>query len=74
LVLCDSCCEEAKKNAALKTSAAAPKTRPKLQTEYQKYFCDRCNYSFRADKEKVGITCRLSCPYCGRGDHLHPQK
>lgn len=32
-------------------------------------YCDRCNYTFRLNKEKA-TSYTLRCPYCGQGDRL----
>lgn len=38
--------------------------------DYLKYRCIRCNYFFKIDTSKVGITCNLCCPYCGKADKV----
>ncbi len=32
--------------------------------------CVRCDYTFAVDPEKVGVSFKLRCPYCGRDDRL----
>ena len=38
--------------------------------DYSQYRCIRCNYFFKVDHSKVGITTRMCCPYCGRADKI----
>ncbi len=43
-------------------------------TTHKNLFCARCNFTFKVDKEKVGLLHRLSCPYCGKSDKLQVAK
>ncbi|HIH11197.1 TPA: hypothetical protein HA241_03340 [Candidatus Woesearchaeota archaeon] len=74
LVLCDNCCEEVKKRALPSNqknmSAKTAKVSLSSTSEYSHYNCTRCNYNFRADKNKAGVTHNLCCPYCGKSDRL----
>ncbi len=36
----------------------------------QKMECLRCNCTFKADLQKIGLSYNLLCPYCGREDQL----
>ncbi|MBI4980090.1 hypothetical protein HZC30_00865 [Candidatus Woesearchaeota archaeon] len=38
--------------------------------DYAKYTCTKCNYVFKVDRSKAGITYGVKCPYCGRVDKL----
>lgn len=83
--LCTECGELFKKRGKPKEEAAArsstakgaPKaTAPKNATEPQKsaskeaLVCLRCNYKFKADLDKAGVSYNLVCPYCGRKDQI----
>lgn len=67
-LVCVNCCEELKKASAgniptdLKAKGPAP--------ELMKYNCTRCNYNFKADNSRAGLTYNLHCPYCGKVDRL----
>lgn len=41
---------------------------------HKNLFCARCNFTFKVDKEKVGLLHRLNCPYCGKSDKLQVAK
>ena len=43
---------------------------PEFPAEHLSYFCTRCNYSFRVDKAKAGVTHNLLCPFCGKAERL----
>ncbi len=43
---------------------------PLPEPEYAKYKCMRCNYNFKADLAKVGVTYNLVCPSCGRAEKV----
>lgn len=36
----------------------------------QKMTCLRCNCTFKADLQTIGLSFNLLCPYCGREDQL----
>ena len=73
-VVCDNCCEELKlKNKEVDKSLSS-KTETLPTPEYGTFFCTRCNYTFRLDKTKVGLTHNIQCPYCGKTDRLKAQK
>lgn len=38
--------------------------------DYANYTCTKCNYVFKVDRSKAGITYGVKCPYCGRTDKL----
>ncbi|MBI4983486.1 hypothetical protein HZC32_02480 [Candidatus Woesearchaeota archaeon] len=42
--------------------------------EYAQYICTHCDYVFRVDRAKAGITYGVKCPYCGRPDKLRLHK
>ncbi|HLD72007.1 MAG TPA: hypothetical protein VJA23_00325 [Candidatus Nanoarchaeia archaeon] len=43
---------------------------PLPDPEYAKYKCMRCNYNFKADIAKAGLTYNLVCPNCGRAEKI----
>ncbi len=77
---CAGCCTELKQSYGAKPAAKRPfavkaKTIGKsnvaeVSPVRQPFVCRRCNYRFRADLEKAGISYNLKCPYCGRADEL----
>ena len=69
LLVCENCCEELKKVAA-KELPLESKIAPLLPPELSKYMCRRCDYSFKVDLNKAGVTYNLHCPYCGKNDQL----
>lgn len=72
LVLCESCCNEAKKQASGHVvGSRVPKLAP---AEIVMYKCTRCNYVFKADSSKAGVTYNLNCPYCGKNDRLEKKR
>ncbi len=72
LLLCPNCCEELKK--ASLGEIAGSKTKTLSPPNFRGYFCTRCNYNFRADRSKAGVTYNLHCPYCGKTDRLEKKK
>ncbi len=42
--------------------------------DYSQYRCIRCNYFFKVDHSKIGVTTRMFCPYCGRADKIEIAK
>ena len=68
-----NCCEELKKASAGQIKAEV-KTRDLGPASFIKYNCTRCNYNFKADDSKAGLTYNLHCPYCGKEDRLHKTK
>ena len=70
LLVCDKCCEELKEAAKPKTSIINSRIAPLPHPEYASYRCMRCDYAFRVDRAKAGITHNLHCPYCGHSDRL----
>ncbi len=46
------------------------RTVPLPTPDYAKYTCVKCNYVFRVDRVKAGVTYGVKCPYCGRSDKL----
>lgn len=72
LLVCEPCCGELKKATA--GEIVTSKTKNLSAPSFLGYFCNRCNYNFRADKNKAGVTCNLSCPYCGKNDSLEIRK
>lgn len=69
-LVCTNCCEELKKASAGQISAAEIKTKALEPASFVKYSCTRCNYNFKADNSKAGLTYNLHCPYCGKIDRL----
>src|SRR3989338_9599428 len=69
LLVCDKCCDELKKMAARETKFDS-KVEPLLPPQLSKYLCRRCDYSFKVDINKAGLTYNLHCPYCGKADQL----
>ncbi|MBU1112223.1 MAG: hypothetical protein ABIG93_02155 [archaeon] len=72
LLVCESCCDELKK--AGKGTLVSSKIKPLPPPDYVSYFCSRCNYNFKIDLSKTGITTNLNCPYCGRLDRLEKRR
>lgn len=35
-------------------------------------FCTRCNYTFKIDQDRAGVSYNIACPYCGKSDRLNP--
>ncbi len=71
LLLCDPCCTEVK----LKSSGnLATSVKGLAPSEFINYLCTRCNYRFKADKSRAGVTYNLNCPYCGKNDKLEKRK
>ncbi len=67
ILLCEKCGQELKKKSIPKVSQ---KISPLPKPDLVKYFCNRCKYSFQADKGKAGLLYNLHCPYCGKPDRL----
>ena|SRR3989344_1574943 len=74
LVVCGPCSEELKKNIKDKNPTLSSKIASLPIPEYTVFLCTRCNYNFRVDKAKVGLTYNLHCPYCGKPDRLKAQR
>ena len=55
-------------------SSSSQRIVPLPAPEYSKYVCTKCNYVFRVDRVKAGITYGVKCPYCGRNDKLRLYK
>ena len=53
-----------KKNVSQRTIGSLP------APEYLRYRCTRCNYLFKVDNSKIGVTTNLHCPYCGKADRI----
>lgn len=70
LVVCEPCCDELKTTITQKNPNIASRVQPLLPPEYSTIFCGRCDYTFRIDRNKAGITYNLKCPYCGKQDKL----
>ncbi len=82
--LCRECGAQFKKRASLnagstsakEASPTATKTRPAKEQQKdlpkEQLVCIRCNYKFKADLDKAGVSYNLVCPYCGRKDQLRP--
>ncbi|HIG93430.1 TPA: hypothetical protein HA242_02890 [Candidatus Woesearchaeota archaeon] len=70
ILVCENCCEELKEAAKPKTMITNSRIAPLPKPEYSNYQCLRCNYSFRVDRSKAGISHNLHCPYCGLPDRL----
>ncbi len=73
LVVCEKCCDDLKKLNKETNSALTSKTTELPSPEYGTFFCIRCNYTFRVDKAKAGLTHNLQCPYCGKTDRIKAQ-
>ncbi len=89
-LLCIECGEQFKKRASPNFGASSAKSAAEAKTaaakaplakEQQKkdqlkehLVCLRCNYKFKADLDKAGVSYNLVCPYCGREDQLRMQK
>ncbi len=63
------------KSAPSAAKTAAPKTalaKEQQQKDQLKepLICIRCNYKFKADLDKAGVSYNLVCPYCGRKDQI----
>ncbi len=86
--LCTECGEQFKKRASPNAGAsqargapAAAKTseqksaqtkEPQKAQPKEALVCLRCNYKFKADLDKAGVSYNLVCPYCGRKDQIRP--
>ncbi|MBI2669257.1 hypothetical protein HYX14_05430 [Candidatus Woesearchaeota archaeon] len=68
ILVCENCCEDLKR--ATKAPALQSKVKNLPQAEYKSFSCSRCDYDFRIDKAKAGITHNIMCPYCGQSDRL----
>ncbi len=73
-LVCVTCCEELKKAVAGQLPTTDLKAKNIMPAALMKYNCIRCNYNFRADTAKAGVTYNLHCPYCGKSDKLQPLK
>ena len=74
ILVCDACCEELKQRGKDKEPVQNSKANSVPTITYTTYTCTRCNYSFRADKNKAGVIHNLMCPYCGKPDRLEKPK
>jgi DNA-directed RNA polymerase subunit RPC12/RpoP len=74
LVVCEKCCEDLKLKTKEADKALSSKIESLPNPEYGTFFCTRCNYTFRIDKTKAGLTHNIQCPYCGKTDRLKAQK
>lgn len=84
--LCKECGEQFKKRASPRTGASSVKSVPAVKAAESKasqakeqqqkamqkeaLVCLHCNYKFKADMDKAGVSYNLRCPYCGRKDEL----
>lgn len=69
-LVCTGCCEELKKASAGQIPSTDLKAKNLAPVSIIKYNCTRCNYNFKADNSKAGLTYNLHCPYCGKIDRL----
>lgn len=69
-LVCVSCCEELKKASAGQIPSTDFKAKNTAPSSFIKYNCTRCNYNFKADDSRAGLTYNLHCPYCGKIDRL----
>ena len=60
----------APKDNPFKPSASSQRISPLPAPDYAQYTCTKCNYVFKVDRSKAGITYGVKCPYCGRMDKL----
>lgn len=65
--------------AVPKVSKVTNKVGEKVKHENATYtkeemFCGRCKYSFTIDPSRVGVYSKLTCPYCGKIDHIYDRK
>ncbi len=67
-LLCPQCAGKFKERVLLAQGKSKIEALP--PAEYVGYKCTRCNYSFRVDAIKAGLTHRLLCPYCGKSERL----
>lgn len=72
LLLCTTCCTEVKEQTS--GNLTTSKVKELAPSEYINYLCTRCNYRFKADRSKAGVTYNLHCPYCGKNDKLEKKK
>ena len=70
MLVCNQCCDELKSALKDQTPSLRSNIKPLPPADYCSYFCDRCNYLFRVDRAKAGLTHRLHCPYCGKEDRI----
>ena len=69
-LVCMNCCEDLKKASAGQIPTTDLKSKNLMPPNLIKYNCTRCNYNFKADDSKTGLTYNLQCPYCGKVDRL----
>src|SRR3989338_7110001 len=69
-LVCVNCCEELKKASAGNIPTTDLKAKNLMPSVLVKYNCTRCNYNFKADNSRTGLTYNLHCPYCGKVDRL----
>ncbi len=69
-LVCVNCCEELKKASAGQIPSTDFKAKNLGPASLIKYNCTRCNYNFKADDSRAGLTYNLHCPYCGKIDRL----
>jgi len=67
-LLCPQCAGKFKQRISLAEGKSKIEALP--PAEYVGYKCTRCNYSFRVDAIKAGLTHKLLCPYCGKSERL----
>ncbi len=70
ILVCEPCSRELNKNIKEKSPSISSKTKPLLPPNYTTLSCSRCDYQFRIDENKAGVTYNLKCPYCGKSDKL----
>jgi len=57
-----------------KYSWSSQKIAPLPTPDYGRYVCTHCNYVFRLDRVKAGLTYGAKCPYCGRSDKIRMKR
>ncbi|MBS3133588.1 hypothetical protein J4470_05725 [Candidatus Woesearchaeota archaeon] len=55
---------------AAESKASQAKEQQQKAMQKEALVCLHCNYKFKADMDKAGVSYNLRCPYCGRKDEL----
>ena len=70
LLLCEACLNQIKAVNKSIQEGKSEKITNLPPADFANLFCTRCNYAFRVNRSKIGVTLHLSCPYCSKNDKL----
>jgi len=77
MLVCAKCADEIKSGVQSKVPSEAKKLDIQRQEKAaapsdkkSSFFCGRCNYNFKIDESRIGISFNLKCPYCGKPDRV----